>query len=424
LALIGDSVGQSAREACAIQQNLASENASESGHGQVTDISNYGFLTYLFLACIFLTDTADLTLISRLAETVVLDPPLAYLHSTLPVFVFIPAIASSFLGSYFSSKVGRFKTLSWSALGRVVAITLLVLAIKYGEFWRWQAITSISILSALCAYAFVPRLCWMIDMRKLSFSRFCHLILLGSAWLVSITLSKQNISTVMLCQLALVVTACASIGFRVLAQSEKRPAPRRNNLNRMSSLIATKSLAILTALTLWSCLALVSFEQYQGDQSSLFNFAAVSCLGIALGSSLPLLGLTAGASYNLALAFRVLSTLLLLVFGFLGNCLAPPLFFLLFMALWVASYVAELNWPKGRVASVRPAAKVNLEQSVVWGQALVLTTVFLICLATCAGIDTTSSALQLRKFALVSAVVSLVCLVFSRQSLARHLKFH
>jgi hypothetical protein len=424
LALIGDSVGQSALEACAIQQNTATRNTNESGSAPGAHISNYGLLTYLFLACIFLTDSADLALISRLAKTVVLDPPVAYLHATLPVFVFIPAIAASFLGSYSSSRLGRFKTLSWSAIGRVLAITVFVLTLKYGDFSRWQALVFISVLSALCAYAFVPRLCWMIDMRKLSFARFCHLLLLGSAWLLSITMAQQAISTITLCQLALVSTACASIGFRILARGEKQPEQRKDNLLRLSSLIAAKSLPILTLLSFWSCLALASFEQYQPDESSLFTFAAASCLGIACGAALPLLRLTAGPSYAVSLACGVLSTLLLVAFGFFGNWLTPQLFFFLFLALSVASFTGELSWPKGSLVNSQPASKLVLERSVAWGQALVLATAFLICLATFAGIDTTSSALQLRKFALVTGVVSLVALAFTRRSLAWQFKFH
>jgi hypothetical protein len=263
----------------------------------------------------------------------------------------------------------------------------------------------------------------MIDMRRLSFSRCCHLLLLASAWLVSLTLTQINLSTVNLCQLVLLASGFASIGFRFLSGSEIILRPSRNGARHMSSLIANKSLAILPALTLFSCLTVASFEQFQSDQSSLLNFVAIACLGIVLGSSLPLLRLRAAASYSLAFSFKLLSTFLLFVFGFLGNCLAPPYFIFLFMVLWVAAFVGELSWPNNSPSKSGPALKLGLESSVAWAQAIVLGTTFLITLATCAGIDTTSSALQLRKFALVGGVVALVSLAVSWRSWVWRLKF-
>jgi hypothetical protein len=422
LALIGDSIGQSAVESSAPELKKASGKSITSPASKVIGISSYGFLTYLFLSCIFLTDTADLAMIGRLAKTVVLDQPTSHWHITLAFIVFTPAIAAAFVRSYFSSSAERFQTLSWSALGRCSVITLFVLAIKFGDFSRWQSLCCIAILSFLSAYAFVPRLGWMIDMRKLSFAGSFHLVLFGLALFSSIALANQGISTVALCQLALVSTALASIGFRFMARRHLNTVSSQSALRHLLSLIATKSFTILTGLAIWSCLALASIEQYQSDENYLLNFATVSCLGIVLGAGLALLRLKRSVTAILAYILRALATLVLIVFGFLGNYLTPQAFFFVFTALWSASYTCELSWPRGTTFADNPRTSANLDQCMAWGQAIVLTTIFFICLATCAGIDTVSSALQLRKFALASGIVSLVSLVFISRSLARRLR--
>jgi hypothetical protein len=426
LALIGDSVGQSAS---APALSKASGKLLASTETKVKGISAYGFLTYLLLLCVFLTDTADLSMIGKLVGTVVLDAPASHAHSALALLVFIPAIAASFLWNYFSTPLGRLQSLSFSALVRCIVIATFVLAIKFVDFSCWQSFSCIAILSFLSAYAFVPRLCWMIDMRKSSLAGCFQLVLFGFALFSSIALVKQEISTVALCQIALTSSALAALGFRLMQGKQESirasvgaSARASNRLSRHAFyLIATKSFTVLIGLAIWSCLALTSIEQYQISENSLLNFAALSCLGIVAGAGLALAKLKRSLSFRLAYIFRVLSTLVLIVFGFFGNYLAPLAFIFVFTGLWSASYTCELSWPKGTIQKNKRLSSANLERFMGWGQAIVLTTILLICLATCTGIDTISSALQLRKFALASGIVSLVSLAFASRAFARRL---
>jgi hypothetical protein len=422
LALIGDSVGQSAS---APALSKASGNLPASTETNVKGISAYGFLTYLFLLCVFLTDTADLSMIGKLAGTVVLDAPASHAHNALALLVFIPAIAASFLWNYFSTPLGRLQSLSFSALVRCIVIATFVLAIKFVDFSCWQSFSCITILSFLSAYAFVPRLCWMIDMRKSSLAGCFQLVLFGFALFSSIALVKQEISTVALCQIALTSSALAALGFRLMQGKQESIRASVHASERLPRhafyLIATKSFTVLIGLAIWSCLALTSIEQYQISENSLLNFAALSCLGIVAGAGLALAKLKRSLSFRLAYIFRVLSTLVLIVFGFFGNYLAPQAFVFVFTGLWSASFTCELSWPKGTIQKNKRLSLANLERFMGWGQAIVLTTILLICLATCTGIDTISSALQLRKFALASGIVSLVSLAFASRAFARSL---
>jgi len=258
-------------------------------------------------------------------------------------------------------------------------------------------------------------------MRKQSFADYFQLVFFGLALFVSVVLFKQTLTTASFCQTGFVAAAIASLGFRLLARIANEPRSSRSELSKLTYLITAKSFTALTGVVLWGCLAFANTEPYQADENSLLSFAAMSSLGILAGGTIPFFKLERSVANTLAFMCKLVAALLLIVFGFSGKLLPPQTFVFMFMALWSASYMCQLNLPKGKPIEGKASVLAGLEKSVAWGLAVVLATTLLICLATGTGVDTISSALQLRKFALASGVVALISLIFVNRTWARHL---
>ena len=419
MALIGDSIGQPARQAASPHHGQAGNSFTQSRQAEPSGIFGFFELTYLFLAAVLVTDIVDLVFIGRLAQSVVFDPPAAKQHTTLALLIFAPAIASSLASGYLTSGAACFRTLSWAALARCVLIACFVWTTKFGDFSRWQALVLIAMFSMLSAYALVPRLAWIIDRRKASFATAFQLIFFALALLSGISLSNQNISTPILFQWALVGSAMASLAFKVFPQHQNITTTFKTGRRHIPFLIVTKSYTMLAGLSIWSCLALASFQQYPDGENSLVNLCAISLAGIFVGTCLPLL--KTQMDVLLVYALRILSALVAVVFGFFGSNSSPQTFLFVYTTLWSASYMCDFKLPKRKFISFRDShhKSIKLDHSIAWSQTIVFTTILLVCIATSIGIDTISGAQQIRKFALTGGIISLLSAVFLSRSLAK-----